>query len=49
MYAIRNYYADFTIDCEDHNIKIPKIVEEKIADTVKVRVNGDFSLYFAKN
>lgn len=41
--------ADFTIDCEAHNIKIPKIVEEKIADTVKVRVNGDFSLYFAKN
>ena len=34
--------ADFDIKLEDHDIDIPKVVTEKIAETVAVKVNANF-------
>ena len=36
--------ADFTVELEDHNIHIPKIVNQKIAETIEVKVNAELLL-----
>lgn len=36
--------ADFTVLLEEHNITIPKIVHQKIAEEIEVSVNADFKL-----
>lgn len=33
----------FDVKCQDHKIKIPKIVFQKIAETIRVKVNGSYS------
>ncbi len=35
-------HANFIVALEDHNIKVPKIVNEKIAETIKVDVDIPF-------
>ncbi len=37
--------SQFDVACKDHNIKIPSVMSEKIAEVVKVSVNGNYSLY----
>ena len=36
--------TDFSIPVSDHGITIPKIVQQKISDDIKVKVNMDFTL-----
>lgn len=33
--------SDFTVELEDHNIHIPKIVNQKIAETIEVKIKAE--------
>jgi hypothetical protein len=35
--------SEFDISCTDHKVNIPKLMTEKIAETVKVTVKGDYA------
>jgi polyisoprenoid-binding protein YceI len=37
--------STFDVKCQDHNIKIPQIVFQKIAETIRVKVDGSYSAY----
>src|SRR5690606_36212810 len=37
--------SQFDISCSDHNIKIPSMMSEKIAEIVTVTISGSYSLY----
>lgn len=37
--------SEFDVVCKDHDIKIPTLLTQKIAETIKVKVNGDFTPY----
>ena len=36
-------HADFTVSLEDHNIKIPRIVNQKIAEVIDVSVSAELN------
>jgi polyisoprenoid-binding protein YceI len=36
--------SDFTVELEDHNIHIPKIVNQKIAETIEVKIKAELEL-----
>lgn len=36
--------SQFEVACEDHNIKIPKILWENIAEVIEVSVNADYQI-----
>lgn len=36
--------SEFKVACEDHDIKIPKILWENIAEVIEVSVNADFQI-----
>jgi polyisoprenoid-binding protein YceI len=36
-------HADFTIPLEDHQIKIPRVVYQKIAEVIEVSINAELS------
>jgi polyisoprenoid-binding protein YceI len=35
----------FDVKCQDHNIKIPQIVFQKVAETIRVTVSSSYSAY----
>jgi len=35
--------SDFSVLLEDHNITIPKIVNQKIAEEIKIRINAELA------
>jgi hypothetical protein len=37
-------HADFTVPLEDHNIKIPKVVNQKIAEIINVSFSAEMTL-----
>jgi polyisoprenoid-binding protein YceI len=37
--------SQFDVGCKEHNIQIPSVVSEKIAEFVKVKVSGNYSLF----
>ncbi len=37
--------SEFMVRCADHNIEIPKLVFQKIAETIKVNINASFTPY----
>jgi hypothetical protein len=37
--------SQFDVACKDHNIQIPSVVTEKIAEFVNVKVSGSYNLY----
>ena len=37
--------STFNVDCKDHNIKIPQIVFQKIAETIRVKVSSSYSAH----
>jgi hypothetical protein len=39
-----NYSSTFTIPLKDHNIELPRIVYQKIAEEILVKVNGSMTL-----
>lgn len=41
--AVYSFSAEFSIALKDHGVTVPKLVHQKIAETVVVRVNGAFS------
>lgn len=36
--------SDFTVELDDHNIHIPKIVNQKIAETIMVKIQAELEL-----
>ena len=36
-------YSRFNVPCNDHDIKIPKLVFKKIAETIQVTISGNYS------
>ncbi|WP_300435652.1 YceI family protein [Christiangramia sp.] len=36
--------SKFNVACKDHNIKIPKILWENIAEVIEVNINADFQI-----
>ncbi|POY36382.1 YceI family protein [Solitalea longa] len=42
-----SFSSTFSVNCKDHNIKISKMVSDKIANTIDVSVKGEFSAYLA--
>lgn len=40
--------SQFDIACKDHDIKIPTVVAQKVAEMVKVSVNADFQSFTVK-
>ena len=37
--------CEFDVLCKDHDIKIPTLLTEKIAENIKVKVNGEFTKF----
>jgi len=37
--------SEFIVMCKDHNITIPKLVFEKIAESIRVQVNANYIIY----
>ena len=37
--------SEFTVKCADHHIDIPQIVFHNIAESIRVRVSGTYSLF----
>ena len=37
--------SQFDVLCKDHNIKIPSVLSEKVAELVNVKVSGTYNLY----
>ena len=37
--------SQFDVACKEHNIQIPSVVTEKIAEFVNVKVSGNYNLY----
>jgi polyisoprenoid-binding protein YceI len=37
--------SQFDVACKEHNIQIPSVVTEKIAEFVNVKVSGSYNLY----
>ncbi len=37
--------SQFDVGCKEHNIQIPSVVSEKIAEFVKVKVSGNYTLF----
>lgn len=37
--------SQFDVLCKDHNIKIPSVLSEKVAELVNVKVSGNYNLY----
>lgn len=48
LISIRNKQVEvsstFDVKCEDHKIKIPQIVFQKVAETIRVKVKGSYKL-----
>lgn len=40
--GIINLYSQFNIACKDHDIKIPTVVSQKIAEAVQVTLNAEY-------
>lgn len=43
--GIINLYTQFNIACKDHDIKIPTVVSQKIAEAVQVTLNAEYKAY----
>lgn len=37
--------SEFIVKCKDHNIEIPKLVFEKIAETIQIQVTASYTSY----
>lgn len=46
--GVINISSKFDIACKDHNVKIPSVMSEKIAEVVSVTVGGAYAPYVKK-
>ncbi len=43
--GVISIFSQFDVSCSDHNIKIPNMMTEKIAEVVKITVSGNYSVF----